>query len=117
MDSFNKPIKEYIMGIRTIKQLRDMCSECEELFDVLSRYTDCDNIIDIMDELKANDTLWAMAQENDMSEDDMCEWIKSHLDNSVSCKVFQEHGPAGGWPVVEIQCLNMVFYIDWVFDY
>lgn len=105
------------MGIRTIKQLRDVCSECENLFDVLSRYTDCDNIIDIMDELKANDILWAMAQENDMSEESMSEWIKSHLDNSVECRVFQEHGPAGGWPVVEIKCMDKVFYIDWVLDY
>ena len=104
------------MSICGISKLNDMCTRYITLYDVLSSYTGCAKANDIMDELKVNDTLWSMAEQNDMNEESMGEWIKSHLDSSVTCKVFQERGPAGGWPVVEIQCLNMIFYIDWALD-
>ena len=43
----------------------------------------------------------------------MEDWINEHWDSFVSCKVFQDRGPTG-WPVVEISCLDMLFYLDWV---
>lgn len=102
------------MGICGIDKLNNMCTRYITLYDVLSSYTGCAKANDIMDELKVNDTLWSMADQNDMKESDMKEWVTAHWDSPVSCKIFQERGPAGGWPVVEIQCLDMVFYLDWV---
>lgn len=102
------------MSIKSIRELKQACSKCETLYDALSLYTGCDNMPDIMDDLVTYETLWAMSEQNDIDEYSMSEWIKSHLDNSVECRVFHEYGPAGGWPVVEIKCLDMVFYIDWV---
>lgn len=102
------------MSIKSINELKRACSECETLFDILSLYTGCHIMADIMDDLITYETLWAMSEQNDIDEYSMSEWIKSHLDNSVECRVFHERGPAGGWPVVEIKCLDMVFYIDWV---
>lgn len=104
------------MAVYTIDQLRTLCSECEDLYSVLRHYTGCEKYNDIIAELKCNDTLWSMADQNDTDEDTMLEWIDSHISSSVECRVFQEHGPAGSWPVVEIKCLDMVFYLDWVLD-
>ena len=104
------------MAIRTINQLHTFCSDCDELFDILSKFTLCKDTDMIINDLKCNDTLWAMADENNMTESSLEEWINDHWESSVQCRVFQEHGPAGGWPVVEIQCLDRAFYIDWVLE-
>lgn len=104
------------MALRTVNQLNTFCLECEVLRHVLSRYTSCENTSDIINELKCNDVLWAMAEQNDMTEDNMNEWIDSHMDSTVECRVFQECGPAGGWPVVSIKCMDKVFYLDWVLE-
>lgn len=101
------------MCICSIDKLNDMCTRYNTLYDVLSSYTGCAKVNDIIDELKINDTLWSMAEQNDMHEDKMNEWVSTHWDSSVSCSVFQECGPGSEWPVVEIKCLDMVFYIDW----
>lgn len=104
----------YIDHAVALKNLSDTLDSCECLHDVLSQYTGGDLWNDIYEDLNATDTLWAMADQNDMKESEMYDWISEHLDSSVECRVFQEHGPAGGWPVVEISCLNMIFYLDWV---
>lgn len=103
-----------IRDINTIDYLRDFCSECEVLRHVLSQYTGSKNFNDIMDDLKCTDTLWTMADQNDMKESDMEDWIADHLETSVECRVFQENGPAGGWPVVSVKCMDKMFYLDWV---
>lgn len=102
------------MEIKSLNDLKEFCYNCECLHDVLSQYTGSDLLDDIYKDLNASDTLWTMADQNDMKESDMEDWISEHLDSSVECRVFQEHGPAGGWPVVKIECLDMVFFLDWV---
>ena len=104
------------MCICGVSKLNDICTRYNNLYDVLSSYTGCSKTSDIIDELKINDTLWSMAEQNGMSEDEMSEWIKSHINCSVKCGVFKECGPAGGWPVIKIKCMDKVFYIDWAFD-
>ena len=104
------------MALRTVNQLNAFCHECEVLRHILSRYTACENFNDMINELKCNDTLWAMADQNDMKESDMEEWVEAHMESFVECRVFQECGPAGGWPVISIKCLDKVFYLDWVLD-
>jgi hypothetical protein len=97
-----------------LNRLRDTLDKCETLHDALSCYTGSKDIYDIIDDLKCSDTLWAMSEQNDTSENDLEDWVHGHWDSFVSCKIFQECGPAGGWPVVEIKCLDKVFYFDWV---
>lgn len=111
------------MQITSLDTLKHFCSDCEDLWELLCQYTGLVSDVekqypweDIYDDLCASDTLWAMADQNDMKESDMVDWLKDHLETSVQCRVFQECGPAGGWPVVEVQCLDMVFYLDWVLD-
>jgi len=104
------------MKINTLNQLRNFCSECEVLRHILGRYTACEKCADIIDSLKCNDTLWIMADQNDITEDSMNEWVDAHMESTVECRVFQERGPAGGWPVVSIHCLDKVFFLDWVLD-
>lgn len=99
-----------------LQNLRELLSECETLYDVLSYFTACENTDEIIDELNCNDVLWAMAEQNDMDSSLMGAWVKDHIENSVECRVFQESGPAGGWHVVSIKCMDKVFYLDWVLD-
>ena len=103
------------MTLHTVNQLNTFCHECEVLRYILSRYTSSENIIDTINELKCIDTLWAMADQNDMKESSMEEWVEAHTESSVECRVFQEHGP-DGWPVVSIKCMDKLFYLDWVLD-
>ena len=102
------------MEIKSLANLKEFCSNCDCLYDVLKQYTKFDLWDDIKDCLNANDTLWAISEQNDMKESDMSDWLSEHLDNSVECRIFQEHGPAGGWPVVKVACLDMLFFLDWV---
>lgn len=104
------------MAIRTVNQLRCFCAECEVLRHVLARYTGCEKASDILNDLPCDDTLWAMADQNDMKESDMGEWVDAHMETPIECSVFQERGSAGGWPVVQVKCLDKVFYFDWVLD-
>lgn len=100
----------------TLNKLQNLLDSCECLHDVLKQYTGSDLWNDIYSDLNANDTLWVIADQNDMKESAMSDWIKDHLDNSVECKIFQECGSAGGWPVVKVECLDMVFFFDWVVE-
>ena len=106
----------YVNTAKAVNKLRDILEQCESLYDVLYKYTGSEVTFNIIDDLKCNDTLWDMADQNGMKESDMEEWVFNHWESPVSCKVFQERGPSGVWPVVEIQCLDMVFYLDWVTD-
>lgn len=101
------------MCICGIDKLNHMCTRYNTLYDVLSNYTSCAKVNDVIDELKTNDTLWSMAEQNNMHEDEMCKWVESHMNCSVSCGIFKEHGPAGGWPVIKIKCMDKVFFFDW----
>ena len=101
----------------SLKDLRVACENCYELFDWLCYFVGFDRgneleCMNLIPELMCNDTLWMMADQNDMNESDMADWIKDHLESDVQCRIFQECGPAGGWPVVEVQCLDKVFYFD-----
>jgi hypothetical protein len=106
----------YINTANALNKLRDVLDQCESLYDVLYKYTGSDVTSNIINDLKCNDTLWDMADQNDMKESDMEEWVTTHLDSSASCRVFQEHGPSGVWPVVEVKCLDMIFYLDWIVE-
>lgn len=98
-----------------LDDLHILCSDCELLEDILLSYTETDSFADMIDSLNATDTIWSMSEQNDMKEDDMEMWIREHLGYFVECRVFQEKGPTGWWPVVEIKCLDKVFYLDWCF--
>ena len=103
----------YINYANAVNKLHDTLDQCETLYDVLYKYTGDKNTVDIISELKCNDTLWYMADQQDINESAMEDWINDHWDSFVSCKIFQDRGPTG-WPVVEISCLDMLFYLDWV---
>ena len=96
--------------------LKDFCSDCETLYIALAQYTGNIEIQKIMNTLDENDALCDFADENNMNVSDMEQWILSNLDTSVECRVFSECGPFGSWPVVEIKCLDKVFYLDWIID-
>lgn len=97
-----------------LSRLHDTLDKCENLYDILSCYTGSRDIYDIIEDLKCNDTLWAMSEQNDTTEAIIEDWVNGHWDSFVSCKVFKERGPAGGWPVVSVKCMDKVFYFDWV---
>ena len=97
-----------------LSKLHNMLGKFEDLYDVLSCYTGTEDTHCIVEELKYNDTLWQMSEQNDTTESDTEEWINEHWESSVSCKVFKECGPCAGWPVVSVQCMDKTFYFDWV---
>ena len=97
-----------------LNRLRDTIGKFEDLYDVLSCYTGIKDTHGIIEELKCNDTLWAMSEQNDITESDLSEWINEHWESSVSCEFFNECGPCGGWPIVSVKCMGKVFYFDWV---
>lgn len=102
-----------------LKKLENILDNCETLCEVLCNYTgnSVNSTYDVLlDDLHTTDTLYSMAEDNDITESEMEEWIKDHFDNSVECKIFQERGHAGGWPIVKVDCLNMVFFFDWVVE-
>lgn len=113
---------EHLQGINvmlrntSVDRLKDFCSDCENLYTALAQYTCSIEIQKIMDTLDENDALCDFADENNMNVSDMEQWILSNLDSSVECRTFREHGPFGSWPVVEIKCLDKVFYLDWITD-
>lgn len=99
-----------------INKINLILEECESLYDVLSIYTSCREVEDILEELDCTDDLSTMAEQNDMKTSDLANWIKDHLESSIdNCRVFQESGITG-WPVVQIGCLDKVFYLDWITD-
>ena len=97
-----------------LSRLHDTIDKLEDLYDVLSCYTGSKDTHCIIEDLKCNDTLWEMSEQNDITESDLVEWINEHFESSVSCKVFKECGPCAGWPVVSVKCMDKVFYFDWV---
>ena len=105
-----------LRGVSSVDSLKDFCSDCETLYMVLAQYTGSIEIQKIMDSLDKNDVLFDLADANNMDASEMEQWIIDHLDTSVECRVFHEHGPLGSWPVVEIKCLDKVFYLDWITD-
>lgn len=94
--------------------LQDTIDKFEDLYDVLSCYTGSKDTHCIIKDLKYNDTLWQMSEQNDTTESYMGEWVNEHWESSVSCKVFKECGPCAGWPVVSVKCIDKTFYFDWV---
>ena len=97
-----------------LNNLRDTIDKFEDLYDVLSCYTGSKDTHGIIEELKYNDTLWAMSEQSDVTESYLEEWVNEHWESSVSCEVFKECGLGSGWPVVSVKCMDKVFYFDWV---
>lgn len=97
-----------------LNNLRDTIDKFEDLYDVLSCYTGSKDTHCIIEDLKFNDTLWAMSEQSDVTESDLAEWINEHWESSVSCEVFKECGPRACWPVVSVKCMDKTFYFDWV---
>lgn len=121
IDSFSYRTFDHLQGVNimlrsisSVDSLKDFCSDCETLYMVLAQYTDSVEIHNIMDDLKCIDALWQLAEQNDMHVSEMEQWILNHIDASVECRVFHEHSPIDGWPVVEIKCIDKVFYLDWI---
>ena len=99
-----------------LQNLRESLNKCDTLLTVLQALTNCEQREDVIDELDCCDIIWAMSEQNDMNENDMREWVSSHLDYSAECRVFHEHGPACGWPVVSVKCMDKIFYFDWILE-
>lgn len=95
-------------------KLHDTLEKFEDLYDVLSCYTGTKDTHCIIEELKYNDTLWQMSEQNYTTESDMEEWVNEHWESSVSCEVFKECEPGACWPVVSVKCVGKTFYFDWV---
>ena len=51
-----------------------------------------------------------------MSIDDMKFWVWDNATSEVKCSIIEENGPAGGWPVVKVECNGKTFFFDWSFD-
>ena len=99
---------------KELNLLQDTIDKFEDLYDVLSCYTGSKDTHGIIEDLKCNDTLWQMSEQNNTSESDLSDWINEHWESSVSCKVFKECGPGSDWPVVSVKCMDKTFYFDWV---
>lgn len=102
-----------------INSIHKTVSSFSDLADMLETYLGLDKnkLIsrdEFLESLIENDTLYIMAEENDMSEDDMRLWVLDNLKNKVNCSIIKEVGPAGGWPVVKVECGDKTFFFDWV---
>ena len=62
--------------------------------------------------VRTSDTLYTMANENNMSESDMRLWVWGHLDKNVKCSIITNEGPSG-WPIVSVRCCDKTFTFDW----
>lgn len=98
--------------------LNKTISSFTNLADMLKTYTGIDKNEFISEDeffskLVENDTLCIMAEENNMPEDDMRWWVLDNLTEKVRCSVITEEGPAGGWPVVKVECTDKTFFFDW----
>ena len=51
-----------------------------------------------------------------MSIDDMKFWVWDNATSKVKCSIIEENGPAGGWPVVKVECNGKTFFFDWSLD-
>lgn len=104
--------------IMVSNSLNKTISSFVNLADMLKTYAGIDKSKLISDDeffskLVENDTLCIMAEENNMSEDDMRLWVWDNLTENVKCSVITEEGPAGGWPVVKVECTDKTFFFDW----
>lgn len=102
----------------SINSLRKIVSSFFDLADMLETYAGLDKNKFLSEDeffapLKENDTLYIMAEENDMSEYDMRLWIMDNLKTKVICSIIKEVGPAGVWPVVKVECADKTFFLDW----
>lgn len=93
-------------------------SSFTNLVDMLKTYVGldknkCYSDDELFSSLTNNDTLSIMAEENDMSEDDIKLWLLDNMYNKVNCSIIAERGPAGGWPVVKVECSDRTFFFDW----
>lgn len=103
------------MKIKSVSELQSFFEDNYiTLYDVLSCYTDCTNYSDIISTLECTESLSDFAEQNNISKLDLSSWIAYHVDCIVDCKVFIEHGPYNGWPVVRINCADKTFFIDWI---
>ena len=101
--------------------LNQKISSFLDLTDMLGAYMGIDNYKFLSEEeffnhLMENDTLYIMAEENNMSIDDMKFWVWDNATSEVKCSIIEENGPAGGWPVVKVECNGKTFFFDWSFD-
>lgn len=102
-----------------INQLRKTISSFIDLADMLETYAGMNKEKFLSkDEFfkpltKSTDDLWIMAEQNNVSMSDMKDWVWNNLTEKVKCSIFQEIGPAGGWPVVKVECLDKIFFFDW----
>lgn len=103
------------MSIVLNESLTSMLKSFNTLYDVLSMYSGIeDDLCKIIDELAYNDVIYTMSKQNNMSEDEMSNWIKQNANEPVTCKIIIDKGSAGGWPVVQILCKDKIFLLDWV---
>lgn len=82
---------------------------CSALFN----FTNTDDVNSLIENITCGDILWAMAEQSNMSECDMLEWIIEHLNSSVTWSVFTEYGTRDNWPVLRLTCDNLKFYLDY----
>lgn len=93
--------------------LKEECSKFKSLYDVLCKYTGNSDYDKILKYLQSDNSLWMMAEQNNVTEQFMYEWVLEHLSASIKCSVFKELSNSGIWPIVKIECLNMTFFMDW----
>lgn len=82
---------------------------CSALFN----FTHTDNVNSLIENITCGDILWVMAEQSNMSECDMLEWIIEHLNSSVTWSVYTEHGTRDNWPVLRLACDDLKFYLDY----
>ena len=102
----------------SINSLLRTISSFSNLADMLKTYLGIDknkllNEDEFFTQLKENDTLWSMAEQNNMSESDMQEWVWSSINEKVKCSIEEDVGTACGWPIIKVKCLDKIFFFDW----
>lgn len=100
------------------KSLQSKVSSFIDLADMLATYVGVNknefiSHDEFVSAVTEGDVLWDMAEQNGMSEDDMSQWVWDNATNKVTCYVIEENGPAGGWPVVKVECADKTFFFDW----
>ena len=81
------------------------------LTDVLKAYSGEDRLSSAIADLETIDVIWSMAEENDMTEEDMKDWIVDNANTRVRCSV---RNVTGRHPEVRVVCADKVFSFDWV---
>lgn len=103
------------MSLTPNESFTSALKSCSTLYDILLMYSGTeDGLNKIIDELAYDDIIYTMSEQNNISEDEMSNWIKQNANEPVTCKAFIDKGPAGGWPIVQILCKDKMFFLDWV---